>query len=791
MFRNYLLVTFRNLWKNKVFTLINILGLGIALSVCIVAFFNHMFSHEFDRTHENFDQIYRITSFRDMEGREQEYGTVPSTLGLQIKNDIPGVLRSARVQRSRSPVKIGDNIFPAMVIYADPEFTEIFTLPLIHGTSGSLTETGNVLLNETMAKTLFGKDYAVGKAITIVNDRNSEFSFTVAGVFKDFPDNSSFRIDILVNYNNFLQMRETSDSDWKAFTTAVFIQVPDKSMLSSVNANLRNYIPVQNRAREDFKINRFSIIPLDEVGENTRTIWSSGLFPGLHPAALNAPPIMAIFILLIACFNFANTSIAIFSRRTKEIGLRKTFGGVRSQLVTQFMFETLIICLIAMLVGIALAEFLVPAYSSLWAYMSIELTFSKYLFFWVFLFLLLVLTGFIAGVYPAMYVSSFSPVQVLKGSSQFRPSGKLSALLLTMQFAISVAALIMGISFSKNAEYQRTLDLGYDRDKVIMVPLTPDLFENYKNEVLSDPKVLAADGTGNHIGWGYYRRPVKENQKQVEVDVLDIGPGYAQTMGLRLKAGRLFEKERESADRTNNSVIINQKLAGDFGWTDPVGKKITLYDTLTLNVIGMVDDFFNSGVWEEIEPTMLRLANPDQYNYLTVRTNKEDIPAVLESLERKWKNLSSNLIFEGRTQEDLLQEEKDINGSILKVNVFLSVVATILSLIGMFNMVSLDIIRRTKEVGIRKIQGASIPVIMYLISRKFMVVLLIASAMGCAGGYYLSLLMMDSIWDYFTGIGAGILISAVLIIVVATAVTLSVNITRAALKNPVDSLRYE
>lgn len=262
MFRNYLLVTFRNLWKNKVFTLINILGLGIALSVCIVAFFNHMFSYEFDRTHENFDQIYRITSFRDMEGREQEYGTVPSTLGLQIKNDIPGVLRSARVQRSRSPVKIGDNIFPAMVIYADPEFTEIFTLPLIHGASGSIAETGNVLVNETMAKTLFGKEYAVGKAITIVNDRNSEFSFTVAGVFKDFPDNSSFRIDILVNYNNFLQMLETSDSDWKVFTTAVFIQVPEKSMLSSVNANLKNYIPVQNKAREDFKICRFSFIPL-------------------------------------------------------------------------------------------------------------------------------------------------------------------------------------------------------------------------------------------------------------------------------------------------------------------------------------------------------------------------------------------------------------------------------------------------------------------------------------------------------------------------------------------------
>ena len=791
MFRNYLLVTFRNLWKNKVFTLINIAGLGIALSLCIVAFFNHMFSYEFDRTHENFDEIYRITCFRDMEGREQEYGAVPATLGLQMKKDIPGVQKTARLQRTRSPVKIGDNIFPAMVIYTDPEFTEMFTLKVIHGVSASLAETGNVLLSGTMAKTLFGNEYPLGKAVTIVNDRNKEFTFTVTGVFKDFPDNSSFRIDILAHYNNFLQMWEMSDSDWKAFTTAVFIQVPEKSMLPSITASLRNYLPVQNKAREDFRINRFSLIPLDDVGENTRIVWSSGLFPGLHPAALIAPPIMAIFILLIACFNFANTSIATFSRRTKEIGLRKTFGGVRSQLVTQFMFETLIICILAMLVGIALASFLVPVYSSLWAYMSIELTFSKYAFFWIFLFMLLFLTGFFAGVYPAIYVSSFSPVQVLKGSSPFRVSGKLSALLLTLQFTISVTALVMGITFAKNAEYQKTLDLGYDRDKVIMIPIAPDLYESYRNEIMSDPKIISADGAGNHIGWGSYRRPVKEDQKQLEVDVLDIGPTYAQTIGLRLKAGRLFEKERESADRSNNSIIINQKFADNFGWNEPVGKRVTLYDTTTLNIIGVVEDFYNSGVWEEIEPAMLRIARKDQYNYLIVRAENKDLPAVLEFLSQKWKELSTNLIFGGRTQEDNMQEEKDINGSILKVNVFMAIIATLLSLIGMFNMVSLDIIRRTKEAGIRKIQGASVPVIIYLLSKKFLIILIIASVIGCAGGYYMSLMFMDSIWDYFTGIGPGILISAVLIIVIATSVTLSVKITIAAMKNPVDSLRYE
>jgi ABC-type antimicrobial peptide transport system permease subunit len=215
------------------------------------------------------------------------------------------------------------------------------------------------------------------------------------------------------------------------------------------------------------------------------------------------------------------------------------------------------------------------------------------------------------------------------------------------------------------------------------------------------------------------------------------------------------------------------------------------YDTTTLRIIGVVEDFYISGVWEEIEPAMLRLSTSDQYNVLVVRANPEDLPGVLEFISQKWKALGTNQIFGGRLQEDLMQEEKDINGSILKVNVFLAIVATILSLIGMFNLVSLDIIRRTKEVGIRKIQGASVPVIMFLLSRKFLIILLIASLLGCAGGYYMSVALMDSIWDYFVEIGPGILLSAALIMILATILTLSIKIAWAAMKNPAESLRYE
>ncbi|HKK42705.1 MAG TPA: FtsX-like permease family protein, partial [Bacteroidales bacterium] len=625
----------------------------------------------------------------------------------------------------------------------------------------------------------------------IINDNNKEFTYTVGAVFEDLPQNSSFQIDILSHYDNFLQMWNTKDTDWKSWVTALFILVPDRSVLPSVMSSLKEYLPVQNEAREDFKINRFTLVPLKDVGANSREIWSSGLYPSLHPAAIIAPPVMALFILLIACFNFANTSIAIFSKRLKEIGLRKTFGAQRRQLVTQFFLETLIICFLAMLIGIAIAGYLVPAYSSLWAYMTIKLTLSKYLVFWLFIFVLLLITGFLSGVYPAMYVSSFSPAGVFKGDSPFKGSGRLSSVLLTLQFTISVMALVMGIVFTRNARYQETLALGYDKDNIIVVPIPSEFYTSFRNEILSNPKIISVAGAEHHIGWGWYKRPVKDADKQLEVNVFDVGPEYASSIGLHLLEGRLFDRDRAVADRADGSIVINKKMADDFGWTNPVGRVITLYDTTKLTVIGEVSDFYANGVWQKIEPAMLRLAGRDIYSLMIVRTAANDLPGVIDYISQKWKTQLPNYLFTGRPQENLMQEEKDVNGSIMKINIFLAVIATLLSLIGIYNMVSLDIIRRRKEVGIRKVQGAPVAIIMYLISRKYLIILVIASILGAAGGYYLSNMLLDSIWDYFVTIGPGMLLSAALVMIIATVVTLVFKIGRAAMKNPVDSLRYE
>ena len=263
------------------------------------------------------------------------------------------------------------------------------------------------------------------------------------------------------------------------------------------------------------------------------------------------------------------------------------------------------------------------------------------------------------------------------------------------------------------------------------------------------------------------------------------------TMGLRLVEGRLFDENRVAADRQNSSIIVNRKFVSDFGWQDAIGKTVTLYDTTKLTVIGVVEDFYLYGVWQAVEPLMLRLTENDQYELLAVRAKHDDLADVLAFLDGKWKSMATNLIFGGKFQNDLMQEGQNVNDSIMKVNIFLAVIATILSLIGMYNLVSLDIIKRTKEIGIRKIQGAPVPTLMYLVSRKFIIVIVAASVLGAAGGYKMSIMLMDSIWDYFVDVKITILLSAVMLMITATVATIIFKVLRAAMKNPVISLRYE
>lgn len=790
MIKNYLLVALRNLYKNRIYALINILGLGLALAICIVAYFNYMFAHNFDRSHENFNEIYRVNSLRDMQGRDQEYGLTPVTLGKEIRKSIPGIKKTARVLSSYSGIKAEHDIFNKSVYYVDPAFLDIFTIPMVSGNKQAIKKPGNILISQKLGNILFGATDPSGRQITIFNRNNKEFSFTIGAVFQDFPKNSSFRTDVLMNIDNYFKMNDRNETDWKAFSNLLFIQVSEPGQLPQIIELLNKYVPVQNKARRDFIITGFRLVPLNEVGDNTREIWSSSLYPGMHPASVTAPPILAILILLIASFNFANTAISAAGKRLKEIGLRKVLGGQRRQLMVQFLFENILVILLALWVAIGLANFLVPAYSSMWDFIDMKFSFTAYLSFWFFLLFLLILTGFLAGTYPALYISSFRPIEILHGKTRLGNAGALSKSLLFIQFAISVSTLASGFIFSQNAKYQETLDLGYDRDRLIVVPLQSEFYKPYREMITKNPKVISVAGTEEHIGFGTYRRPIKDEKQQIEVDVLDVGPEYGKTMGLRLLDGRFFEKDRAEADM-GRSIIVNKKLVTAFGWQNPIGKTITLYDTIRLKVIGLVDDYYVRGLWSEIEPAMMRLSTRGQMNNLVVSAKEEDLKDVFDDCRKKWNELVPGTPFDGMYQEDILDEEKAINKSIKQLFLFLAVAATILSLIGLYTLVSLNIISRTKEIGIRKVLGSGIPSIIYLLSKVFLLLMIVASALGSLGAYYLSKLLLGSIWKYYLEISPVIFVWTTLLMLVVAMLTISGLVLRAASQNPVDSLRYE
>jgi len=790
MFRNYLLVIFRNLYKNKVYALINIMGLGLALAICIVAYFNHMFGYDFDRGHENFQEIYRITSNRQMQDRDQEFGIVPAPLGPEIKKELPAVTSAARIMRSYTPVKVGIENFNRQVSYVDPDFLDIFTFHLVAGNKQGLLDPNNVLISEEMATALYGKEEAIGQPITIFNDDNQEFTYTVAGVFRDLPQNSSFRIDILTHIQNFLTMWQVEDTDWSKFARVLFLQVPDPESLPLVQQRLDRYIPVQNRANESFTITGFNIVPLEEVNKRAMETWSNSLYPGLHPAAILVPLMMALIMLLIASFNFANTAIASAGKRLMEIGIRKMVGGERKQLLVQFLIENYIICFLALMVGIAGATILVPAYGSMWEYMTLTLSFSQYPSFWIFLLLLLLFTGFIAGAYPALYISSFRPLKILQSRTRLGRGGPLSKVLLGFQFSISVLAIVSGVIFSMNAVFQEKANLGYARKELIVVRIQPKSFTSYYETITRHPRIVSAAGAKEHIGYGWYKRSIEDEDQEMEVNVMDVGPRYLQTMGLTLLDGRVFHPDRVEADR-GVSIVVNQMMVDAFGWEHPVGRQVRMNDTIMYRVMGVVKDFYLGGMWSKIEPTMMKLPMEENYYGIVVRAESSDLPVVLEYLRETWIKMIPNYPFEGMYQEDTLEEEKAINRSIKQIYIFLAIVATILSMIGLYTLVSLSILNRTKEIGIRKVMGSPVPRIWLVLSKGFLINLAISSVIGCVGGYFLSLMMLDSIWEHWLDFNAGIYIYSVLIILVITAATITGKISQAALQNPVSCLRYE
>jgi len=790
MLRNYFKISFRSLLKSKVFVLINVMGMASALACCIVAYLNHKYAFGFDSDQENIDSIYRVDSERVYQGDSTKFGYVPLPLGNIIRENIPEAV-VIRFHTTGGTIRIKEDLFNTNFRYVDSNFFDVFTFPLLLGRKEELSDRSKVFISYNMARRIFGTDNPIGKQITQVLD-SSYREYVIAGVIDQMQDNSSFDgYQIITHWDNYKGTYPWVDENYWGDVSTVFLKLDDKRKIPGIERQLQHYVEPQNRAREDFKIARYFIEPFKGMAyraraENVRSF----LRRGIPIPATTIPSIMAILILLIACFNFTNTSIAISNRRLKEIGLRKVMGGVQRQLVIQFLLENIGLCLLALIIALPFADYLAQLYSQLFPFVELQLDYSNNLGFFAFLSLLLIVAGIAAGAYPAFYISGFEPTSILRGTTKFKGAGVLPRILLGLQYFISIMAIVMGLAFVQNSKYQDELDLGITKRGIIYTRLNNfNEFEVYKNSLEGNPDIEIIGGSEYQFFNGMRNDPVRSGDLEIESNIMGAGDGYLEAMGIKLTSGRPFITHSETDRR--ESILVSETFARSMGWKEPVGQRVVWGDTTSLYVIGTVKDVLMAGFGSPPNPLMIRYVPENDYRYLTVKTSPEKSAVVNEFLKKKWNEIFTNKLYNGEFLSDNLEGNIEVNDNATKVFFFLGLIATILSSTGLFTLVSLNIIKRMKEIGVRKVLGASILNIASTLNKNFIIILAISMIAGAFLGSVFCDKLLSQVWTYHIPMNFFSPTLGVILMLSISLVTVGYKVYSAATLNPVKTLRSE
>ncbi len=781
---------------NKLFILINVCGMGIAIACCIVVYLAYKYDATFDSVHRNKDKIYRVSAVHEFENDVKRFGYVALPLGEIVKKTFDDVEKSSRYIHSTSNFKRDNDLFVSNLSYVDPDFFQMFSFDFVAGSPSGLEDKTSVFISESMATRLFGSPTgAVGKNITQVYGTELK-EVKIAAVFKEQPMNSSFYRSGGSAYMNFEncknERKDHRDDNWKAETT-LFVQINEPEHVSNVHQQLQRYTENNNAARNEFQVREFALEPLGTMAHSDRS-------DGVQARTFAAPPVAAIIgsvvmgalILLIACFNLTNTAVAISARRLKEIGIRKVMGSMRLQLIVQFIGETTLICFLGLIVGLGLADLLIEGWNTITMNM-IHLRPHSYLNdpeFIVFMMAILVLTGIIAGSYPAFYISRFRPVNILKGKVRFGGTNYFTRILLGLQLAFSLMAIVSAIGFYQNARYQQEYDLGFDiRGSVVVWIDNETEFHTYRNALQANPDIISIAGARSGIFTDRTHEPVRHEAKEIEVDIIDVGDNYLKTMDLKLLSGRDFAKDSETDYK--ESTIITQKMADVFGWENPLGKEVIWRDSVRLYVIGVVRDVYTMGLWKEMEPMMIRYVRPGAYSQIVISTDASKVSAVNAFMTAAWNSIFPYRLYNGRMLVSELQEINALNSNIVYLYGFLGAIAMMLSSTGLFTLVSLNIINRMKEIGVRKVLGASVINITRIVNMEFIIILIIASIVGCWAGLGWTSTIMSTVWKYYQGVSILTFVIAMGILLFISFMTIGYKVLNVSMMNPVNILRDE
>ncbi|MFY0592791.1 FtsX-like permease family protein [Roseivirga sp.] len=786
MLKSYLKTTLRTIRRSPLASFINIFGLAMALGVAIMVYAFVDMEYTTDQFHENKNDIYMATSILNRSGEDAEYGIVPAPYAEVLINDFPQIKRVVRVDDKNGILKNGPSVFNESFTFADPGFLDMFTFPLKWGNKSALSDPNKIILSENTSIKYFGDKNPLGEPMTF-EFGSRKYTFEVAGVAEKFPYQRTMDFSVLVNFDQLKQVDTNVNlTDWARFLDATFIQLDDPSAIANITQNVQQYVALQNEVRKDYPATSFRFFPwtdLYQKGDDMRNT-ITGSTDGIGTLVLS---IIAGFILVLAIFNYINIAIVSATKRLKEIGVRKVMGSTRKSLIIQFLAENVFLTLVALVFGFILGvTVLIPGFDQMFD-IGMDFDISQPSL-WVFLLVLVVFTGLASGAYPALYISNFSAVHIFRGRLKFGGKNKMTKIFLTFQYILACIAVVGGIMFTQNTAFQKNQDWGYNEKATISANISPATEAMQLMAAMeSNINIVSIAPSKHHLSRRSTRMEIQILEKDYDILTLEIGPEYVETMELELFEGRTFEKNRET-DFQN--VLINEQMAKLLNPEGALGERFKS-DTLNFAVIGILKDFHQYNFSERIEPMILKLSPEDEYAFVSMRVKPGTIVSTYEAMEKKWAELFPEKPFNGFYQEATLEgyfREMDGHGKLMRI---VASMCIILSCLGLYGLVSLNVASRTKEFSIRKALGAGLGNLAFVINKQFVIFLAVALILGLPVSYVLMDTLFETVYEVHKPITIFPFLIALVIVVIMVFSTVSSQVKKVMTTSPTEGLRSE
>lgn len=809
MLTNYFKIAWRYLLKYRQYSIINILGLAVGITCCMLIMLFVRSEFSYDRFHSNADRIYRAWQHEIADGQDFINTVTPIPMASAMQSTYPEIESTCRIYLFNSLIKLGNTSFSENVTMVDSTFFRLFGFKLLQGNKENPFPSSNsIILTEERAKKFFGSLNPVGKTIEIplgngTSPGDEKTLFTVAGIAEPSPEESSIKYDMLIPYSNakFVFNPRMMHNWFNVFNeTYVLLRKNAKA------ADLEKKFPVMMKQQlgEDYGKEEFTVHLQSITNIHLNKSLPAGIQPISDPKYAYILATIGILILLVACINFITLSIGRSTSRALEVGVRKALGAERKQLIRQFWGEAMLMTLMAVVLGLAMSFFLLQPFNRL---IERNLTMHFDILFSIFCVLLTGLIGFIAGIYPAIILSGFNPVEVLKGKLNLKNNaGFFRKALITGQFVASIVMIICTMIIGQQMHYLQTKDLGYNKEHVIVVPTNENrkdgfaLAELYKNELQKHPEVLDVSAAVFSLAETPWATLGFKDSKNIYRDFQfnQVDANFTDAMKIKMVQGRSFQPGN-SADR-NNSVIVNEALVKELGLKDPVGKKFDIYSQ---TIIGIMKDFNYESLHTPVKPLVFSLNGDTIFRQssdvsfavstqprISVRLKQGDLPAEISMLKQAWQVVAPNQDFEYHFLDDALAASYKQEQKMSAIVRLASALSIFIACMGLFGLATLIVVKRTKEIGIRKVLGANVGSIIKLLSNDFVWLLVVAALIAFPVSWWAMQKWLAD-FAYRVAMSWWIFISAAAAAIIVALATVSIQAIKAAIANPVRSLRTE